>query len=160
MNPKISYNNLVRQLVPNAKRQPVRLMILRGFVAPLASLYRDFDAWRDEIRMRINLSSQVSILEGYLNYKYDPTGSIRIVTFDDGLFAMGLVEEGENYMPPIGLLEEENDLAEIPLLGENRTMFGDVDFIVYIPAGLDPDMIAAEIEKYRLAGMKYKIIQS
>ena len=37
-NYKIDFRNQVRQLLPEHKRQPVRLRILRAFVKPLADL--------------------------------------------------------------------------------------------------------------------------
>ncbi len=159
MNPKVNFHNLVRQLLPTHRRQPVRLWWLRVLVSPLVRLYVDFVAWRIDVRFRINLTGQVKVLEGYLNMKYDPTQNrIRIVIFDDGLLWVGLECEGDNYHPRIGLESEPNNLAAIPLENEIRDSFGDVDFIVYIPAGVDPDLVRATVEQYRLAGMKFKII--
>ena len=161
MNPKINFNNLVRQHVPPHRRQPVRLWWLCRLVSPLAGLYTDFIVWRDEVRFRINLTGQVRVLEGYLNLKYDPANNrIRIVSFDDGLLWVGLETEGDNYHPRIGLTTESGYLVGIPLENELRGSLGDVDFLVYIPAEVHPDTIWAEIEKYRLAGMTYKIIQA
>ena len=45
---KIDFGNLVRQLLPNHKRQPIRLRILRAFVKPLAEAFASFSQWRDE----------------------------------------------------------------------------------------------------------------
>lgn len=70
MNPMINFRSLVRQLLPNHKRQPVRLSILRAFVSGLQALFDAFDAWRDRIRRDINLSSQTIVLEGYLRKKF------------------------------------------------------------------------------------------
>lgn len=158
MTPKLNIPNLVRQLVPTHRRQPVRLWWLRALVGPLVALYDDFAAWRTDIRFRINLTSQVRVLEGYLNLKYDPTGSIRIVSFDDGLLWVGLESEGDNYHPRVGLESEPDYLVGIPLENEIRDSLGDVDFVVYIPAEVDAELIVAEIERYRLAGMTYKIV--
>ncbi len=158
MDPKVNFPNLVRQLVPTHRRQSVRLWWLRVLVSPLVKLYDDFVAWRTDVRFRINLTSQVRVLEGYLNKKYDQTDSIRIVAFDDGLLWVGLITEGDNYHPRIGLTTEADYLVPIPLENEIRSNLGDVDFIVYIPSWVEPDLIRAEIEKYRLAGMTYTII--
>jgi hypothetical protein len=161
MDPKVNIPNLVRQLLPTHRRQPVRLWWLRLLTGPLVGLWEAFMAWRSDVRYRINLTSQVRVLESYLNQKYDPEESrIRIVSFDDGLLWIGLESEGDNYHPRIGLESEPDNLVGIPLENELRGSLGDVDFIVYIPAGVHPDLIWAEIEKYRLAGMTYKIIQA
>ena len=44
-------------------------------------------------------------------------------------------------------------------LEHSREQFGDVDFIVHIPAGVDAEQIRADIEKYRAALTTYKIDQ-
>jgi hypothetical protein len=52
MDPKVNFFNLVRQLLPTHRRQPVRLWWLRRLVAPLQGLYLDFLAWRADVRFR------------------------------------------------------------------------------------------------------------
>lgn len=154
MNPKLSIDNLVRQLTPPHKRQPNRLGILRAFTSRLKELFRSFNSWRDDIRMKINITSQVIILEGYLRKKFNEPISIKIVTFDDGLMPIGYEHEGMmqgvDYCP-------ENPLM-VPFADEMKAAFGDVDFIVYVPEGIDLELVRAEIEKYKKATATYKII--
>lgn len=159
MNPTVNILNLVRQLLPPHKRQPVRLALLKSFLNPLETLFKDFDTWRANARMMINVNSQVKIFEGYLRKKYNQPIAIKIITFSDGLLLVGLESEGESMMPAIGL-EQENRFAEVPLETEVRDRFGDADFIVYIPAEIDINLIRAEIEKYKQALVTYKIIQN
>ena len=158
MNPKININNLVRQLVPPHRRQPVRLDFLRGLLYPLRQLWEWFELWRDDIRLRINVNSQVMVLEGYLRNKYNDV-RITITSLDNGWLWVGLLSEGDLYMPKIGLLGGGEQLIHVPLLWEKRLGMGDVDFWVYIPVGVDIEAIRAEIECYRQAGVKYEIIQ-
>lgn len=158
MNPKLNIDNLVRQLLPPHKRQPVRLLILRVFAGRLKTLFGEFDQWRDDTRMMVNVDSQVKVLEGYLRVKYREPISIKIVTFDDGLLLVGLEEEGETFMPAIS--DDNEQPADVPLVNEIRERFGDADFLVYIPAGVDVDLIRAEIERYKRALAKYNIIQN
>lgn len=155
---KINFTNLVRQLTPVHKRQPMRLALLRAFIAPLQLLFDNFNQWRSDTRMTINVNSQVKILEEYLRRKYNEPISIKIVTFDDGLLMVCLESEGQLMMPEIGYTDEK--MADLPLSGEIREQFGDCDFIVYIPAGLELDLIRAEIEKYKQALIAYNIIQN
>lgn len=159
MNPTINILNLVRQLLPPHKRQPVRLALLKSFLNPLETLFKDFYIWRENVRMMINVNSQVKIFEGYLRKKYNQPIAIKIITFSDGLLLVGLESEGAAMMPAIGL-EQENRFAEVPLETEVRDRFGDADFIVYIPASVDINLIRAEIEKYKQALVTYKIIQN
>ncbi len=155
---KINFNNLVRQLLPPHKRQPVRLMLLRAFAHPLADLFVGFSRWRDDTRMMVNVNCQVKVFEGYLRKKYNEPIAIKIVTYNDGLMMVCLEREGVLLQPEIG--HEEEKIVEVPLDGEIRANFGDVDFIVYVPAGLDLNLIRAEVEKYKQALIKYKIIQN
>lgn len=156
---KVNCLNLVRQLLPPHKRQPVRLAFLQSCVTPLHELFLSFSEWRDNMRMMVNVNCQVKVFESYLRKKYKEPIAIKVVTFDDGLLLVGLEEEGTTMMPTIGL-ESENLFAEVPLDGELRDRFGDTDFIVYIPANVDKVLIEAEIEKYKQALTKYKIIQN
>jgi len=159
-NIKLNIDNLVKQLLPWYKRQPVRLAILRAMVSPLRLMWADFDRWRDDTRMTINVNSQVAVLEGYLKKKYNQPVTITIVTFDDGALEVGLIEEGETFAINVPL-ENETELQQapvVPLDGEIRAQFGDVDFIVYIPIELDVDLVTADIERFKQALIKYKIV--
>lgn len=152
---KLEIDNLVRQLIPPHKRLINRLAWLRALLSPLKPLFADFHLWRKDTRMMVNVNSQVKVLEGYLKVKYNQPISIKIVTFDDGLLSVGLRSEGRLVHPPFDI----NVGVAIPLPGEIRESFGDVDFIVYIPLGVETDLLRADIEKYKMALVKYKIIQ-
>lgn len=158
MNPKINIDNLVRQTLPPHKRQPVRLVILRAMLSRIKELFAGFDPWRSDVRMMLNVNSQVIILEGYLRKKFGQPVSIKIVTFDDGLLSVGYELEGLTMMRPVG--DTPENIPAVPFAGEIRERFGDADFIVYIPAGVDIDLIRAEIERYKRATAEYKIIQN
>lgn len=156
---KINYPNLVRQLLPPHKRQPVRIKLLTGFVAPVQKLFEDFVVWRSDSRMIINVNSQVKVFEGYLRKKYKEPISIKIVTFNNGLLLVGLLDEGKAMWPDVGL-ESESQCQDIPLENEIRDKFDGADFVVYIPKSVDKIQIESEIEKYKQVLTTYKIIQS
>jgi len=158
MNPKMNYKNLIRQLLPPHKRQPNRMAFLRGLIAPLQSLFDSFNAYRNDSRMMFNVNSQVKVLEGYLRKKYNEPLGIKIATFDAGLLNVGLEIEGGTMMVWFGL-SEEGTLKDVPLKDELRDKFADTDFVVYIPSGVDKLQVEADIEKYKLALVTYKIIQ-
>lgn len=159
MNVGIRFNNLVRQLLQPHKRQTNRLILLRSFVAPLQMLYNTFDIFRSDARMIVNVNSQVIVLEGYLRKKYNQPFKIKIVTYADGLLAIGFEEEGVAEMVAVGF-EDEGPLAGIPFEGEIRQNWGDVDFIVYIPVGVDIKQVQADIEKYKRVSKTFRIIQN
>lgn len=157
---KVDFGNLVKQLLPWYKRMPVRMALLGGFLSPLGLLFNNFISWCGQVRRRVNVTSQVVLLEGYLSDKIGRPVSIRIETFDDGLVEVYLEIEGlENTMSMPLAGEEPRRLIDIPLYGELRENFGDVDFIIYVPDDVDVEQIKAEVERYRQAGTRYKIIQ-
>ena len=155
---KIDFRNQARQLLPEHKRQPVRLRILRAFVKPLADLFAAFSLWRDETRKLLNVTNQEGVLEQFLRNKYG-AADITIESYRETGFAVGIRSEGVGVAVPVGLNRGEGTPAVVSLRGENREQFGDVDFIVHIPAGVDAEQIRADIEKYRAALTTYKIDQ-
>lgn len=163
MTPKINFNNMVCGLLPWNKRRPVRLELLRAMVAPLGRLFAAFDTWRSDTRMIVNVNSQVAVFEGYLRKKYGQPIAIKVVTFDDGALHVGLEAEGETqgvWFPLNEAEETEVSPPAVPLDGEIRARFGDADFIVYIPLGVERDRIEADIERFKQALTRYKIIQN
>lgn len=157
MNPTIDYDNLVRQLAEPHRRQPVRLALLRAFVTRLKELHAQFYAYRRDTRIVVNLTGQVAVLEGWLRYRFDEPFAIKVVTYDDGLLPVGLEAEGETMLAAIG--NTSDTWTSVALEGEMRRRFGDADFIVYVPASVDPALVTAELEKYRQALVTYKIVQ-
>lgn len=155
---KIDFGNLVRQLLPNHKRQPIRLRILRAFVKPLAEAFTSFSQWRDETKKLINVTNQKGVLEQFLRNKYG-AADITIESYHETGCGIGLRPEGVGVALVVGVNKAEGTPAVIPLRGENREQFGDVDFIVHIPAGVDAEQVRADIEKYRAALTTYKIEQ-
>lgn len=164
MNLKVNFANLVRQLLPEHKRQPVRLLLLRVLTVPLVRLFLSFESWRREIRIQINMTGQIGAMQGYLRSKYNNT-SIRIDSYMSGGLGIGLEEEGVAHVVRIGF-EPSADGTDSPMLlslyGEQNQTFGDVSFVVYVPVTFDERTIEAikiDVERYKQVLVKYKIIQ-
>lgn len=156
----IDIRNLVCQLVPPHKRLPVRLAWLSSLLAPLVDIWISFYAWRANARMMVNVNSQVAVLEGYLRKKYNQPVAIKIESYTDGLLWVPLASESDALQPAFGSSFGEEPSPEIPLKDELRGRFDGYDFIVYIPSSVDRTLVEADIEKYRQALIKYKIIQA
>lgn len=156
---RLNFNNLVCGLLPWYKRQPVRLGLLRSMAFPLGGLFADFDIWRNDTAVMINVNSQVAVLEGYLRKRYGQPIAIKIVTFDDGALEICLEAEGDARSVLIALDGESAVDTMVPLPGELRQLFGDADFLVYVPTGVDLDLLQADIERFKQAMTQYKIIQ-
>lgn len=157
---RIGYPNLVRQLLPAHKRQPVRQWWLKQLLAPLAELFCLFDRWRDDTRMLVNVTSQVKVLEGYLRKKYAEPIAIRIETYEDGGLPVCLEEEGQTQRLDLARDESEGlPTASVPFEGEIREQFAGMDFRVLIPDSVDTDSVRADIERFRQALSRYEIIK-
>lgn len=163
----VDIKNLIYQLVPPHKRLPVRLTWLTSLLSPLTDLWAKFYVWRQTSRMLINVNSQVDVLEGYLRVKFNEPIAIKIESYSDGLLWVALSNEAENMQPEFtgkydpGTAEAAATgiYPEIPLAQEIRGRFDGTDFIVYLPARVDRTLAEAEIDKYKQALIKYKIIQ-
>lgn len=154
----VDFGNLVRQLLPDYKRQPVRLRILRAFVKPLADVFVQFRRWRDQTRKLLNVTNQKGVLEWFLRDKYK-AAEITIESYRQAGFGVGLRTEGIGVSQAIGADRSEGTPVSIPLRGEHREQFGDVDFIVHIPLLVNIEQVRADVEKYRAALTSYKIVQ-
>ena len=78
-------------------------------------------------------------------------GGILIKSYEDQFLAIGLNSEPAHWV----LFEP---MQEIALEGEGGQSFIDVDFIVYVPEGIDLSLVRAEIERYKIADRTYKIV--
>lgn len=164
MDVKIKFGNFTKQLLPSHKRKGGRSRLFRALSEPLIERYNFFDTWRSDIRRQINMTGQVGILEGYLRHKHGDA-SIRIETYIEHGFAIGMQGEGVVNAQPIGKDPTDTDPkehkprpAEIPLQGEIRDSFGDVDFVVYVSQGLDIEAVKIDIERFKQVLTTYKII--
>lgn len=105
--------------------------------------------WRDYYRYKVHVTSQHKSLEGHLNKTFG--GGILIKSYEDQFLAIGLNSEPAHWV----LFEP---MQEIALEGEGGQSFQDVDFIVYVPEGVDLNLVRAEIERYKIADRTYKIV--
>ena len=148
MNIILNFKELIRQYVAPHRRQPVRLGWLWALV-DLDSVWLSFSAWRDYYRYKVHVTSQHRSLEGHLNKTFG--GGILIKSYEDQFLAIGLNTEPAHWV----LFEP---MQEIALEGEGGQSFKDVDFIVYVPEGIDMSLVRAEIERYKIADRTYKIV--
>lgn len=148
MNIILNFKELVRQYVAPHRRQRVRLGWLWALI-DLESVWLAFAAWRDYYRYKVHVTSQHRSLEGHLNKTFG--GGILIKSYEDQFLAIGLNSEPAHWV----LFEP---MPEIALEGEGGQSFQDVDFIVYVPEGIDLSLVRAEIERYKIADRTYKIV--
>ena len=148
MNIILNFKELIRQYVAPHRRQPNRLAWLWSLV-DLDGVWQSFSDWRDYYRYKVHVTSQHRSLEGHLNKTFG--GGILIKSYEDQFLAIGLNSEPAHWV----LFET---MQEIALEGEGGQSFKDVDFIVYVPEGIDLSLVRAEIERYKIADRTYKIV--
>ena len=148
MNIILNFKELIRQYVAPHRRQPNRLGWLWSLV-DLGGVWQSFSDWRDYYRYKVHVTSQHRSLEGPLNKTFG--GGILIKSYEDQFLAIGLNSEPAHWV----LFEP---MQEIALEGEGGQSFKDVDFIVYVPEGVDLNLVRAEIERYKIADRTYKIV--
>ena len=148
MNIILNVKELIRQYVAPHRRQPNRLAWLWSLV-DLDGVWQSFSDWRDYYRYKVHVTSQHRSLEGHLNKTFG--GGILIKSYEDQFLAIGLNSEPAHWV----LFEP---MQEIALEGEGGQSFKDVDFIVYVPEGIDLSLVRAEIERYQIADRTYQIV--
>lgn len=148
MNIILNFKELIRQYVAPHRRQPNRLGWLWSLV-DLGGVWQSFSDWRDYYRYKVHVTSQHRSLRGHLNKTFG--GGILIKSYEDQFLATGLNSEPAHWV----LFEP---MQEIALEGEGGQSFKDVDFIVYVPEGIDLSLVRAEIERYKIADRTYKIV--
>lgn len=164
INPKINFPNLVRQNVPEHKRQTNRLLLFGALIHPLRATLSEFERWREDIRIQINMTGRVGVLEGYLRTKYNST-AIRIENYPEAGLAIGLRVEGVTHAVPVGMGPGTADgsvAAAVPIRGEVELQFEDADFVVYVPASFSDATIEAirrDVDRFKQALVKYKIMR-
>lgn len=147
----INFERLLGRMLPEHKRQPKRLLLFKWPLGELTALFASFKAWRADVFYRVNVTGQVISLETYLNRAITgANGEIRVEGFNDwGVWVQLTTEEGESYMIP--------EYCEAAARGE-FTPVTDVDFYVYVPAGIVAADVARIVNQYKLAGKRYLIV--
>ena len=157
----IDFSQLVYRLLPTHKRLPKRLLLFRWPMSLLSDLFTDFKAWRFDVFYRINVTGQTLSLQNYLNYAVaNANSSILIQDYNDqGIWVQLSTEEGNSYVIDASLIAEDTHYADVAMNGEVTPLEG-VDFYVYAPNEASRGDIARIVEKYKLAGKRYEIIQN
>ena len=151
MNVIPDFKEIVRQYVAPHRRQPHRLNWLWA-LTDLDSVWASFSAWRDYYRYKVHVTSQHKSLQGHLTKMFGSGTTIRVKSYDDEFLDVGLDSEPAHWI----IFAPYEGVA---LEGESERTFEDVDFVVYVPSGISAGQVEAEIERYKLADKKYRIIQ-
>lgn len=166
---RINMNRLINQLVPHYLGGRRAILFLQSCMQPLNSLNQKWKVWADEKRLEASMTSQVILLEYYLNHKFNKyflDQSQRIVISEGKDIGVPMYWEGsDEHGPDIALYREEEASSQNTSLRykDELQAGGDVSFIVCCP-DIDPSaitqdeltaMISYYVRKYCIAGKKF-----
>ncbi|WP_417289602.1 hypothetical protein [Corallibacter sp.] len=146
-------------LTPTFLRRPILLAWIKAITNPLKNVYYDWRQMRDKHLYIIDHNWQTCYMRGAFNDKFDP--DLRRIYIGDGVlhettYVYTEAEAQELYM------HTEAEADTIWVYTEAETGDTGVNFIVYVPSSIVQTQLhelRAEIDFYRLGGMKYLIIE-
>lgn len=152
----VNVGKLAMQLLPMCLRGGRMKAFVKAFSEPLTTIRELFSTYRGETDYRLTHNSQVCYLRAALNDKFDPLlRGIRIEDAERNL--EGIVIHPRMRISPVVL----NPSAPRILYRRNFGGAREITFIVRVPYQLrdriDSYNLAATINKYKLASMRYKI---
>lgn len=167
---KINVDRLVNQLVPHYLGGRRLILFLQSCLKPLQTANDRWVEWVQEKKVEASLTSQVILMEYYLNKKfkkYFKDQDKRIIISDSTVPGVPIYFQsaGENISKFVLYNENENGKKQ-PFQWQNeKSSSNDVSFIVFCPY-VNTDiitekelsgMISYVIDKYKVAGKSYRI---
>lgn len=167
---KINVDRLVNQLVPHYLGGRRLILFLQSCLKPLQTANDSWVEWVNEKKVEASLTSQIIIMENYLNNKfkkYLQDTSKRITITDGSTPGVQMYwQSAEGNVSTFTLYNEnENGTKQAFRWQNERSDDGDVSFIVHCPH-VDKkkiseeelaNMIAYVIDRYKVAGKSYLI---
>jgi hypothetical protein len=167
---QINTDKLVNQLVPHYLGGRRIILFLQSLLQPLKTLNQTWKEWADEKRIEAALTSQVIMMEYFLNRKfkkYFANASQQIVISDGEINGTPMYWQSTNSIDDVILYNASEGKEATTFKWENEKLASsDYSFIVNCPAvntSLVSEteftaMVSYYIEKYRIAGKTFKII--
>lgn len=152
----VNVGKLAVQLLPMCLRGGRMKAFVKAFAEPLTTIRELFTAYREETDYRLTHNSQVCYLRAVLNDKFDPL--LRGVQIEDAERNLeGVIIHPRRYVSPVVLNPTTPKILYRRNFGGSRS----VAFKVVVPYRLrdriDTYNLAATINKYKLASMRYEI---
>lgn len=167
---KINVDRLVNQLVPHYLGGRRLILFLQSCLKPLQTANDRWAEWVQEKKVEASLTSQVILMEYYLNKKFKKyfKDQDKCIIISDGTVPgvpIYFQSAGENISKFVLYNENENGKKQ-PFQWQNeKSISNDVSFIVFCPY-VNTDiitekelsgMISYVIDKYKVAGKSYRI---
>lgn len=167
---KINVDRLVNQLVPHYLGGRRLILFLQSCLKPLQTANDRWVEWVQEKKVEASLTSQVILMEYYLNKKFKKyfKDQDKHIIISDGTVPgvpIYFQSAGENISKFVLYNEDENGKKQ-PFQWQNeKSSSNDVSFIVFCPyvnTNIITEkelsgMISYVIDKYKVAGKSYRI---
>lgn len=154
----VDLNRVVRQFLPVRKKQPVMLAFVYSLIYPITELYERFLVFRETIIFKARYNSQIMYIEHLLNSYFNEGGTS--IYIQDGVII------DEFYLFKNSEPNDAEYIYKVSEGGTDRYLYLDseygsiVDFIVNVPSAItyDTNLMKAWINRYKMAGKKYSIV--
>lgn len=167
---KINVDRLVNQLVPHYLGGRRLILFLQSCLKPLQTANDRWVEWVQEKKVEASLTSQVILMEYYLNKKFKKyfKDQDKCIIISDGTVPgvpIYFQSAGENISKFVLYNENENGKKQ-PFQWQNeKSSSNDVSFVVFCPYVNTnvitekelSGMISYVIDKYKVAGKSYRI---
>jgi hypothetical protein len=169
---RINTDRLINQLVPHYLGGRRIILFLQSCLQPLNSLNESWKEWANEKRMEAAMTSQIILLEYYLNHKFNKyllDRKKRIVVSDGMVNGVPIYwEGGEDHGSDLVLYHaaESSESHTAFRFKDEKQANSDVSFFICCPhvnpAVITQDeltaMISYHVRRYCIAGKKFKVI--
>lgn len=153
----IDFNNVVVWLTHRRVLTVFNVAWLKALISPIADLYNEFKAYREDILYKLNHNSQVCYIEAALNDAFDIVER-RIYTSDAGGEMVTLINRDTD---GDALIIDDDANGGIIIHNDSAYFGGSYDFIVNIPYQFtDAEMyrLKALVDYYKLAGKRFDVV--
>ena len=140
-------------------RKPMVMILINTAVLEVQSIHDQFQAFFNDKKYELTFNGQIIYLEHYLNDVYDPQLRriyIEDTDIDDEIFIFQTAEQNEETY-----IYNSSESAPETYLGNNSESLSAIDFKVFVPIGMtyDETIMRARIDKYRMSGFNYHIVE-
>jgi len=149
----VSVHRELLQYLPPALRTPRRAAWLAALTTPLAQLWSDYEAWRNDTFFEAATTGQRMALEALLNRQF--CGGVQCIRIDNGqdlgcYMRLNAAEGAECIVADIG--------AVVGLRGEN--MAEGYSFAVVVPPDVSKKEVEGVVSKWAIVGCTFVVKNS
>lgn len=152
----VDFQKLIAEMLPPSKRKPVRIAFIYRLCAWLRKVHAEFITLQAKLEAQAKVTSQVIIFEDYLITEFGAGITITVNEVESLDMFVGQ-DDGNSFIVGSG---ETDDGGAFYVSDGAYTQ--EYNFIINVPIGLNADLsrMAAIVERYKVPGSTYQIIES